>query len=369
MDAADVVVVGGGPAGLATAIGARLRGLSVIVVEGRRPPLDKACGEGVMPDGVAALARLGVVVPGRRFWGICWRQEGSEVHGRFPASPGLGVRRPALHGALAARAEALGVDLRWGVRVQGMADQSVLTAGGAVGGRFLVGADGLHSRMRHWAGLASDGGRHKRFGVRRHLAIPPWSEEVEVTWGEGAEAYVTPVAAREVGVALLWSGKGAGGFDALLRRFPELAERLRGAPASSRDRGAGPFHQRVRGVVRGHLALVGDAAGYLDALTGEGVGLAVQQAEALAAALAAADLGRYRRAHRRLGRLPGALTALLLVAERRPRLRRRLLAALAADPPLFSRLLGVHSRQLPPAALGALPAGRLLLALAGVRAG
>jgi flavin-dependent dehydrogenase len=184
---------------------------------------------------------------------------------------------------------------------------------------------------------------------------------VEVHWRDAVEAYVTPVAADEVGVAMLWGG--GGDFDGLLGSFPELAARLDGVETTSRDRGAGPFHQRVRGVVRGRVALVGDAAGYLDALTGEGLGLALQQAESLAAAIAAGDLRPYARASRRLRRLSDAFTELLLLCERRPGLRRRVVRELGRRPELFARLLGVHARQLPVRAVATRGMAGMLLGL------
>jgi flavin-dependent dehydrogenase len=160
------------------------------------------------------------------------------------------------------------------------------------------------------------------------------------------------------------------GFDRLLAEFPALARHLADAPVVSRDRGMGPFHQRVRGVHRGPVALLGDAAGYLDAITGEGLSLAVHQAFALAEVLAAARerppaadpariLRPYARTVRRLRRLPDLLTRLLLLVEPRPTLRRRMLRTFAEDPELFSRLLGIHARQQPPASLGVRGALRL----------
>jgi flavin-dependent dehydrogenase len=373
----DLLIVGGGPAGLAAAIGARLAGLTAVVLDRARPPIDKACGEGLMPDGVAALRRLGVEPPhlgGHPFRGIRYVDDsaGAEAAGEFPGgATGLGLRRTRLHAALVRRAEEVGVELRWGTAVEGLVDEgsrfAAATAAGPVAGRVLVAADGLRSRLRREAGLAAAPARRRRFGVRRHFRLAPWSDEVEVWWADGREAYVTPAGDGEVGVAILWSpdrDPNRGGFDDQLAAFPRLAARLAGAAAASKDRGAGPFHQRVRAVHRGNLLLLGDAAGYLDALTGEGLALAFHQAAALVEAVASGDLDRYTRAHRRLHRLPDAMTALLLAVERRPRLRRRMVRALAAEPALFSRLLGVHARSLPLSDFGMRGAVRLAWELA-----
>lgn len=389
-EAADLLIVGGGPAGLALAIRARQAGLSATVLDRSGPPIDKPCGEGLMPDGVARLAELGVAfAPGDAapFRGIRYLDEETTADGDFPGAAddpgrgGLGVRRTLLHRALAERAQAAGAELLWNQRVTGLAPDGqepgpvgVTTEGGVRHGRYLVGADGLGSRVRRWAGLdareaaapaALSAGA--RFGLRRHYRLAPWSDRVEVYWAEGAEAYVTPVGAARadglVGVALLWSGEKAG-FDQLLARFPALERRLAGAPVASSDRGCGPLRQRPRRVAAGRIALVGDASGYLDAITGEGLSLAFHHAFALVDAVLAEDLGRYRLAHRRLRRLPETLIRLLLAVECRPALRRRVLRALAADPELFSRLLAVHARTAPVSEVGVGGAFRLAWRLA-----
>jgi menaquinone-9 beta-reductase len=414
-DATDLLVIGGGPAGLATAIAARLAGMSARVVERSRPPIDKACGEGLMPDAVARLGELGVALaPGEgwRFRGIRYLDGETVAEGVFPRAGGLGVRRLQLHQALARRAAELGVDLCWGVTAHGLAPAPAEPVSGSAGARrpgataqpapassapassapappasappaaklltagaytdrpglelaaarWVIGADGLRSRVRRWAGLEGAPARRRRFGVRRHFTCRPWSDLVEVHWGPGCEAYVTPVGPDEVGVAMLWSDSKAR-FDDLLARFPALAARLDGAPAASRDRGAGPLLVRPRGVCRGNVALVGDASGYVDAITGEGLAVALHQSAALIEALAAGDLARYAARHRRINRLPDKMTALLLAVERRPWLRRRMVRALAAEPALFSRLLGIHARALPPARLGIDGALRLVYRL------
>jgi len=365
----DVVIAGGGPAGLATAIAARLEGFEVTVLEGARPPLDKACGEGLMPDGAAVLETLGVDLGGvesRSFFGIRYLDDEVTAEGAFPGAPGLGIRRTELHRALRHRAEAVGAELRWGTRVSGVSANGFETDRGVVCGRWLVGADGRASRVRRWSGLDGRPVHRRRFGVRRHFEIEPWSDLVEVYWADGREAYVTPVGEGLIGVALLWSGAAAT-FDDLLESFPRLRRRLENAAVASKDRGAGPLQQRCRKVIRGNLALVGDASGYLDAITGEGLALSFRQAAALVEAMAAGDLRHYADAHRRIVRYPNAITRLLLLVERHPMLRRRVMRSLATDPSLMSRFLALKMRSQGPRFFG--NGGLLPLAAATLRGG
>ncbi|MEO1369556.1 MAG: NAD(P)/FAD-dependent oxidoreductase, partial [Acidobacteriota bacterium] len=316
----DLLVVGGGPAGLATVLDATRRGLRAAVIDRRRPPFEKACGEGLMPDGAEHLGRLGVALPPHRpFRGIRYVDGDLRIDGRFPGAPGLGLRRTRLHAALVDAADGAGVDCRWGVRAEGLRDQdtgrpTVLTSHGPMAARLVVGADGLHSKTRTWAGLAKPFTGRRRFGVRRHYGMAPWSDRVEVYWSDDAEAYVTPVGDDEIGVAVLWSGRKAR-FDTLLASFPELAQKLQGAVPISRDRGAGPLRQRVRSPLAGRVALVGDAAGYVDAITGEGLSLALHQSAALLDAFTEGALPSYPRRVKRVAFLPEALTHLLLAIE------------------------------------------------------
>ena len=366
---ADLVIAGGGPAGLCTAIAAGLRGLQVTVLDRARPPLDKACGEGLMPDGVAVLERLGVDFRGvdsHQFRGVRYIDDHLSAEGIFPNNPGLGIRRTELLRALRSRAEEVGAELRWGVQIRGMSAGGFETNSGSVRGRWSVGADGRASRIRSWSGLNGRSARRRRFGVRRHFELELWSNLVEVHWADGREAYVTPVGERMVGVALLWSG-GTASFDELLESFPRLQRRLANAKIMSKDRGAGPLEQRCRAVVNGNLALVGDASGYLDAITGEGLALSFHQAEGLVEAIAAGDLRRYTDGHRIIVRYPNAITRLLLLIERHPRLRRRVMRSLAADPSLMSRFLALKMRSKGPRILGS--DGLLQLAAAALRGG
>jgi menaquinone-9 beta-reductase len=348
----DLLMVGGGPAGLFCAIAARRQGLTVELIEARKPPLDKACGEGLMPDGLKLLEAEGVKLPkGRSFAGISYHQGDLKVAGRFPKGfAGAGVRRLELHQALVHRAEEAGVKLRWGVKAEALLPTGIQTSEGNLPARYIVAADGLHSKLRQWSGLESKPAKEQRFGVRRHYAIEPWSDLVEVHWGQGVEAYVTPVGEKEIGVAFLWSGRKAS-FDLLLDEFPELKARVAGAEPTSKDRGAGPLEQKTQGLQRGRVLLLGDAAGYLDAITGEGLSLAFHQGAALVEAIAAGRPESYAAQSRKLCRWPLLLTRLTLALERRPSLRKRVLSAFAAEPPLFERFLAVHCRALPPVKL------------------
>jgi flavin-dependent dehydrogenase len=348
----DAIVVGGGPVGLAAAIALSVRGMSVALFDRATPPIDKACGEGLMPHGVAALQRLGVCPDedcGRPFAGVRYLEPlprgGTLVaEARFAAGHGLGIRRLQLHLALARRAEQAGVELHWGEAVRGIEPRGVVTDAGRLEARWIVGADGLHSRVRRWAGLEGPSVAARRYGVRRHYAVPAWTELVEVHWGDRADAYVTPVCEGVVGIAFL-APPGELHSDALLRRFPLLAERVAGARTVSEERGAGPLRQRVKGLVAGHVLLVGDASGYFDAITGEGLSLGFQQAEALAEALAAGEPARYVAAHARLQREPYRMIRLLLLLERHPALRRRAIVALGREPRLFQRFLAINDGQ------------------------
>ncbi len=343
---ADALIVGAGPAGLATGIALAQRGVRALVIEKRQPPLDKACGEGIMPAGVRALGALGIDVSALRaapFRGVRFIDGAHELSGTFATGSGLGVRRTALSEALLAAAERARVEVRFGCvlgRFEARADGvNASTSQGELRARFLIGADGLASRVRAQAGLALPAARARRFGTRRHYRVAPFSEFVEVHWGEHSEAYVTPVAPDEVGVALLWAGDG-GDFAEQLARFPALAQRLANAEIVSETRGAGPFWQRARARFSDSVALVGDAAGYTDAVTGEGITLALHGAEALARVIAERrPLAHYERAWLRSSRAHRAFAALLGVGVAQPSLRRAAFRALAAMPGAFDALL------------------------------
>ena len=212
--------------------------------------------------------------------------------------------------------------------------------------RWIVGADGAASRVRTWAGLDRCDRESIRLGFRRHYRIAPWSTCMELHWGRGCQIYVTPVSPGEVCVALI-SRDPHLRLDAALSRLPALFNRLGRAPVTSSERGAVSASRRLHTVACGNVALIGDASGSVDAITGEGLCLAFRQALSLADAFERGDLRLYTAAHRRLMRRPAFIADFLLLIDRFPGLRARALRALAAKPHLFASLLAMHVGELP----------------------
>ncbi len=328
----DLLIVGGGPIGLATAILGTQHGLRVAVAEPRTSPVDKACGEGLMPAAVVRLGALGVRPDGRPLRGIRYVDASQSAEAAFKHGSGLGVRRTVLHAALAERAEVCGVEVLPHKVSEFVQKEDCVEALG-VRARYLVAADGLHSPTRRACGLDPPPGRRPRFGLRRHYRLAPWTDHVEVHWSARSEVYITPVADDLVGVAILGPAKGA--FPARLSDFPAVADRLAGAEQVGSDRGAGPLRQDVRRRVAARVLLVGDASGYLDALTGEGISVGLAQAEALVACVAAGRPEAYERRWRQVSRTSRLLTAGLLWARHQPALASRIVPAAAALPPIF----------------------------------
>lgn len=350
----EVFVAGGGPAGLAAAIAARQAGFAVTLADAAHPPIDKTCGEGIMPDGLAALHALGITIPTEAafpFAGIRFSDESVSVSARFLQGCGLGIRRTHLHTVMLKRASELGVTMHWGARVTGVRHDGVSVNGRNIRCRWLVGADGQKSRIRYWSGLGHSKHRTRRFGFRRHYRVEPWSEFVEVYWTEHGQIYVTPVANDSVCVALITS-KPHVRLDEALAVCPRLAARLTNAPQITREQGAITSTYRLRCVAAGTRALIGEASGSVDAITGDGLSMAFQQARALANAMRRADLDAYCQAHRKIGRLPRIMAETMLLMDGSSWFRRRALRALAAEPSLFARMLAIHTGAMSPVKFG-----------------
>lgn len=287
-----------------------------------------------MPGAVAELDRLGVHPEGVEIEGIRYCDAvDPEICAQTPfrSGPGRGVRRTTLHAALAHQVAATGVPVQQqAVRTVEQHDQHVLVDGQPA--RYLVAADGLHSPVRRLLELEGRPSTRRRFGLRCHVQQAPWTSHVEVHWARNAEAYVTPVAEDLVGVAILTEPGVA--FEEALHEFPLLRERLTGS--RTKVRGAGPLHQRVRSRTAGRVLLAGDAAGYVDALTGEGLAVGLAQARIAVAAIRADRPGEYARQARWLGLRQELLTRALLEATARPALRRALVPLAATVPWVFS---------------------------------
>ena len=164
--------------------------------------------------------------------------------------------------------------------------------------------------------------------------MAPWSDHVEVHWAKDAEMYVTPVGDDLVGIAILTAHRKRT-YQSWLTEFPEVSQRLLGLETTSRVLGAGPLRQRARQVVDRRVLLVGDAAGYVDALTGEGLAVGLASAEALVEAIIAGRPEDYAHAWRDLTRTSRVLTETLLRATRVPVLRRALVPSARALPWVF----------------------------------
>ncbi len=312
----DVLVAGGGPVGLAAAIEARMHGLTVTVVEPRGDPIDKACGEGLMPGAIPALARLGVDPPGFALRGVSYRNDTKQVDHLFVAGDGRGVRRTALHDALRGRARSLGV-VWLDAKVDAVRQDAASVTAAGIRARYLVAADGLHSTVRRQLGLERPvAARGRRFGVRRHFHAEPQSDLIEVHWSRDVEAYVTPVGGGVVGIAML--GRQGLDFEAALAGIPALARLVAGAEPASALRGAGPFRQRTTRRSVGRVLLAGDASGYVDAITGEGIRVGLAQARSAIDCVRADDPGAYERAWTRETRDFRVLTAGLVAAANSP---------------------------------------------------
>jgi menaquinone-9 beta-reductase len=361
----DIVVVGGGPAGLAVAIVAAEQGLSVIVIERRDCSPDKACGEGVLPPGVKALERLGIAnrfdrSTSYRFAGIRFIQEdGSAAESQMPAS-GLGIRRTLLVEALARRAEELGAVLqhrRSVNRVQANSNEAAVdTTHGKIFGKLVVAADGLHSQLRKASGLDAPPSRRRRLALRQHYKIRPWTNFVEVYLDDKGEAVVTPVSDESVGINFVWEDGviEQPRIPVLKGRFPALIARLGDAPPISSIRGAGPMARAATRRNSDRIVLVGDAAGFVDSISGDGLSIAFNSAlmlgkhlpEILKLNATKESMQAYENEARRLYRGYWLVTNGLLMVARHPRARRTIINSLRRHPGIFRELMSGAMRMM-----------------------
>jgi flavin-dependent dehydrogenase len=340
----DALIAGGGPAGLAAAIALRQKGLDVLVADALFPPIDKACGEGLMPDAQKDLAALGIQVTaqdGAAFDGIAFLSGRHYAAARFERGTGMGIRRLQLHLLMVERCRQLGVRLAWGSRIGAVQNQPWTVDGESCSYRYAVGADGQSSRVRQSIGLGQGNVLSRRFGVRCHYRVRPWSRMVEVHWGDLGQAYITPVGPEEICVATV-ARSPATRMEAVLAGLPALRAHLEGAGELSKMRGALTTTRKLRRVTAGNVALTGDASGSADAITGEGIALSFRQARLLAEAIAVDNLAIYEAGHPAILRMPHHMSRAMLGMDARPWLRERAMRLFSTRPQLFAHLLALH---------------------------
>jgi menaquinone-9 beta-reductase len=245
----------------------------------------------------------------------------------------------------------VGASLYWGARITGVSAKGVAISGQHVRYRWLIGADGHNSLLRRNAGLNTSRSAQKRFGFRRHYRVTPWSDFVEVHWSDCGQMYVTPVSDDEICVAFI-TRRPALRLEDALPDFPRLWAHLRDVGPDNRQLGALSVTQCLAAVQRGNVALVGEASGSVDAVTGEGLSMAFRQAIALAEAMRVGNLQQYETAHHRIARLPRMMSTLMLAMDKHPSFRRRVFRALTSEPDYFRRLLALHTGAISPWSLG-----------------
>jgi len=299
-----------------------------------------------MPDARRDLAELGVhcepgegaLFRGIRF--INWTdEEPVSASADFASGEGIGMRRTVLHTRLVERAVEAGVRLRWNTHV-GLGS-NVSLGGEACRYDYLVGADGQSSRVRRWAGLDRCMLITKRFGFRRHYRISPISDYVEVHWCALGQVYITPVAREEICVAAV-TRHGSTRMQQIMEALPHLRERLYAREAFTGERGAMTTTRRLRRVVKDNVALIGDASGSVDAVTGEGLAIGFRQAGLLSRSLEQGSLELYAVEHEKTLRTPRRMASALLMMDKHAALRRVAMRTLAGSPELFRGFLQVH---------------------------
>lgn len=338
----DLIVVGGGPSGLSAAILAAQKGLSTLVIEQKKGTIDKACGEGLMPAAVDTLKTMQVFPEqSHPFLGIRYIHGAHQAQGNFRHGQGLGVRRLALHNALSKRAQELNIEIMH-TRAQNITQTQDDVSVNGHKARYLFAADGLYSPIRKKLGLEAPAKRKPRLGIRRHYPVTPWSPFVEVYWSDHAEAYVTPVSDNQIGVAILYYKEHTpphqDKFTHLLSLFPMLKERLTVEPCSIL-RGAGPFERRTKTPVSNRILLVGDSAGYLDPLTGEGIRMGLDSAQAAIRCITHDQPERYHKEWKKVTRRYWWMTGGLLSVREVPILRKLMVPTLKRSPWLFGHIV------------------------------
>jgi flavin-dependent dehydrogenase len=302
----DVAIAGGGPAGAALAIELGRRGLRVNLYEKARHPRLKACGEGLLPHGVAALSVIAGLPDAPRVRGLRFVVGNAATEADFPEGFGLVVRRDWFDAWLFEKAAATpNVDARMGTPYR------------FEGERFVVGADGRHSRFHrqldaHRPGLA-------RVGLSAHvIGLDEIGDRVEVFFHREGELYIAPTGGGETLVAALFHRDRfrRDGVSYLLSTIPAVRDRARRVEFTTPVLAASPLGLRVPRIVDRDLLLIGDAAGAPDPITGDGIAMAMASVRPAADAIVSGDLASYERVRLAMGRNADRLGRLLLTISR-----------------------------------------------------
>jgi flavin-dependent dehydrogenase len=343
----DVVVVGGSVAGSIAALELGRRGARVALLERARHPRPKACGEGLLPHGVAALAELGLVFPGQPVRGLRYvSPAGASAEADFPAGPAMVVRRDRFDSFLFdAAARTPNVTACPGTPY----DPARWKA------RWVIGADGLNSLFHGRGDFRSSRPRCERVGLSTHvrgLDVDP--ERVEVIFHASGEVYLAPTGDGEALVACLYRRaalpaalSNEARVLATLRSLDVLRGRCHALSFTTPVLGVGSLGLTVSPVTSGRTLLVGDASGAPDPVVGEGMSLAILSARAAAAAIVAGRPEDYAAERRRLGDGARWVAGWILRASRHPRVTDRVVVSLGRHPEIFAALLGVVSGDRP----------------------
>ena len=380
----DIVIVGASIAGASTAIALAPEGYRILLLDQAVFPRDKPCGEGIMPQGVEVLAELGVLPDilthrgTNKFRGIRYRnRQGISAEADFPPSRqgssfGVVIRRWYLDQLLLQKAKSFSnLTVREGFRVtkvlqegqvvKGVAGHSVDNSAQhqAFYAPLTLGADGRHSIFHSACRLNKTYLPRKRFGVTGHLReVEVGGSHVEVLVHPEGEFYIAPCGEGLTLVALLLEAKSmrffAGDLPVRYVEFLMSAEGFRERALSSELVGpvfaVGPLGFTIEPCYRPGLLLIGDSAGFLDPITGEGMTLTLKSARAavprIREAFAVGDFGltlgrRYAEERFQLTEDVFRLTRLLLKASRYKSITDRLIRRLSHDEPLFQKLLGI----------------------------
>lgn len=382
---AQVIVVGAGPAGAITARLLAQQGLDVLLLDRESFPRAKPCGDCLSAGATALLERLHLLdrvlaAPHARLAG--WHviaPDGGLTEGRFHATRALAVERAVFDKILVDAACEAGARLqrvRVGDLVRDSTGRRVVGVrgrgpdGGAIeiGAELVVGADGLRSTVARRLGAVRRTPRLRKLSLTAHIHAPDADrDQGEMHLLDGGCIGLAPIGQGRANLTLVVSHAHAAalrewGTDRFLRHWMDQSPRVRarvGDPAIERTLASGPFDWPVRSAAIAGTALVGDAAGYFDPFTGQGIHHGMLAAEMLAGlvgpAVAAGQVGpalaAYARAHRRLARPARRLQQGIEAVLSRPALADRALRRLARAPAVMDRLVAVTGDLAPPRSL------------------